>query len=109
MTRWPMRAIFSLTPAPTAATIPHGSCPPITGFGLTGKPPIAAAHARGLHFDDDLAGPRGRVGKLHHLDLLFPREDNTAHRFLRFSRNNMKAAYALSRLPSTTLTPESCQ
>src|SRR6266478_3927405 len=40
MTRWPTRAIFSLTPAPIAATTPHGSWPPMTGFGLTGKPPI---------------------------------------------------------------------
>src|SRR5260370_3092630 len=40
MTRWPTRAIFSLTSGPIAATIPHGSWPPMTGFGLTGKPPI---------------------------------------------------------------------
>src|SRR6516164_8830221 len=42
MTRCPTRAIFSLTPAPIAATIPHGSCPAMTGLGLTGSPPIAA-------------------------------------------------------------------
>src|SRR2546423_5222628 len=35
-----MRAIFSLTPGPIAATTPQGSWPPITGFGLTGRPPI---------------------------------------------------------------------
>src|SRR5439155_13073125 len=40
MTRWPTCAIFSLTPEPIAATTPHGSCPPMTGFGLTGRPPI---------------------------------------------------------------------
>src|SRR5437588_6744394 len=40
MTRWPTRAIFSLTSGPIAATIPHGSWPPMTGFGLTGRPPI---------------------------------------------------------------------
>src|SRR5215472_1269468 len=40
MTRWPIRAIFSLAPAPIAATTPHGSCPAITGSGLTGNPPI---------------------------------------------------------------------
>src|SRR6516165_4746775 len=42
MTRWPRRAILSLTPAPIAATTPHGSCPAMTGSGLTGSPPIAA-------------------------------------------------------------------
>src|SRR5215472_8931209 len=42
MTRWPTRATLSLTPGPIAATTPHGSCPPITGFGLTGNPPIAS-------------------------------------------------------------------
>src|SRR5260370_26989429 len=40
MTRWPTRAIFSLTSGPIAATTPHGSWPPMTGFGLTGRPPI---------------------------------------------------------------------
>ena len=70
---------------------------------------VAAAHARGLHLDDDLAGTRGGIGKLHLLDLPLAREDNTAHPFLRFSRNKMKTAYALSCLPGTTLTPESCQ
>src|SRR5712671_4433058 len=40
MTRWPTRAIFSLTAGPIAATTPHGSCPPMTGLGLTGRPPI---------------------------------------------------------------------
>src|SRR5438132_5830138 len=40
MTRWPTRAIFSLTPGPIAATMPQGSWPPITGLGLTGRPPI---------------------------------------------------------------------
>src|SRR5712671_6606329 len=40
MTRWPMRAIFSLTPAPIAETTPQGSWPPMTGFGLTGSPPM---------------------------------------------------------------------
>src|SRR6516164_3188063 len=42
MTRWPTRAIFSLTPGLIAATIPQGSCPPMTGSGLTGRPPIEA-------------------------------------------------------------------
>src|SRR5271169_3761337 len=42
MTRRPMPAILSLTPAPIAATTPHGSCPAMTGSGLTGSPPIAA-------------------------------------------------------------------
>ena len=45
---------------------------------------IAAAHARGLHLDDDLAGTRGGVGKLHQLDLPLAREDNAAHGSLRF-------------------------
>src|SRR5947209_15894528 len=36
---------------------------------------IAAAHARGLHLDDDLARPRGRVGKFHQLDFAPARED----------------------------------
>src|SRR5487761_238252 len=40
MTRWPIFACLSLTPGPIAATMPQGSWPPITGFGLTGKPPI---------------------------------------------------------------------
>src|SRR6185312_3934890 len=42
MTRWPMRACFSLTPAPSAATMPHGSWPAMTGSGLTGSPPTEA-------------------------------------------------------------------
>src|SRR6516162_772271 len=42
MTRSPMRAILSLTSAPIAAMTPQGSCPAITGSGLTGRPPIAA-------------------------------------------------------------------
>src|SRR5437667_10734734 len=42
MMRWPTCAIFSLTPAPIAATTPQGSWPPMTGFGLTGSPPIAS-------------------------------------------------------------------
>src|ERR1700730_11676237 len=46
---------------------------------------IAAAHPRGLHLDDDLAGARGRVRKLHQLDLAPAREDYAAHRLLRLS------------------------
>src|SRR4051794_32081365 len=42
MMRWPTCAIFSLTPGPIAATTPQGSWPPMTGFGLTGSPPIAS-------------------------------------------------------------------
>src|SRR6185312_2836637 len=42
MTRWPMRACFSVTPAPSAATMPHGSWPAMTGSGLTGSPPTEA-------------------------------------------------------------------
>src|SRR5579883_1094326 len=42
MTRWPIRACFSLTPAPIAATTPQGSCPAMTGSGLTGSPLIEA-------------------------------------------------------------------
>jgi hypothetical protein len=94
MMRWPTRAIFSLTSGPIAATVPHGSWPPMTGFGLTGRPPIdsppdfgpavlmqiAAAHAGGLHLDDDLTGSRGRVRKLHQLDFTLALEDHAAHR-----------------------------
>src|SRR5271156_3251749 len=47
---------------------------------------IAAAHARGLHFDDDLAGAWVRVGKFHQLDFAIARKDHAAHRFLRLSR-----------------------
>src|SRR6266446_4897472 len=99
MTRWPTRAIFSLTPAPIAATTPHGSWPPMTGFGLTGKPPMdsppdlgrrywcrSLPHMPRLHLDDDLARPRGRVGKFHLLDLAVARENNPPHRFLRSVR-----------------------
>src|ERR1700730_8748305 len=46
---------------------------------------IAAAHPRGLHLDNDLAGARGRVRKLHQLDFAPAREDYAAHRFLRLS------------------------
>src|SRR5580704_3531717 len=45
---------------------------------------VAAAHARGLHFDHDLAGLRGRVRKFHQLDFAPAREDYAAHGFLRF-------------------------
>src|ERR1700733_3411227 len=38
MTRSPIRASFSDTPVPTAATTPQGSWPAITGFGLAGNP-----------------------------------------------------------------------
>src|SRR5437764_10771512 len=40
---------------------------------------IAAAHARGLHFDDDLALARRRVGKVHQLELAFALKYNPAH------------------------------
>ena len=53
-------------------------------FGPAVLVQIAAAHARGLHLDDDFARPRGRVGKLHQLDLPLAREDNAAHGSLRF-------------------------
>src|SRR6516164_4374401 len=42
MTRWPICACLSLTPAPIAVTMPHGSWPPMTGSGLTGNPLMAA-------------------------------------------------------------------
>src|SRR6202035_5010854 len=54
-------------------------------FGPAVLVQIAAAHARGLHLDNDLAGARGRVRKLHQLDLAPAREDYAAHRFLRLS------------------------
>ena len=77
--------------------MPQGSCPPMTGFGVDRQPAdrraarfrppvlvqVAAAHARGLHLDDDLARPRGRVGKLHQLDFALAAEHHAAHRFLR--------------------------
>ena len=40
---------------------------------------VAAAHARGLHLDDDLALARRRVGKFHHFELAFAGKDNPAH------------------------------
>ena len=48
---------------------------------------VAAAHARGLHLDDHLAGARGRVREFHQLDLAIALEDHAAHRFLQFSRS----------------------
>ena len=71
-------------------------------FGAAILVQIAAAHARGLHLDDDLAGPRRRVGKFHQLDLALAREDYAAHRFLRFSSRLSKPAYALSAGGATT-------
>jgi AraC-like DNA-binding protein len=43
---------------------------------------IAAAHTRGLHFDDDLVWARGRVRKFHQLDLALAGEDYAAPGFL---------------------------
>ena len=43
---------------------------------------VAAAHARGLHLDDDLAGPGRGIGKLHQLDLSFAEEHDAAHECL---------------------------
>src|SRR5712671_1606193 len=69
---------------------------------------IAAAHARGLHCDDDLAGTRRRVRKFHQLDFALAREDYAAHRFLHFLQTNIEErAYALSRPPGTTQAPKS--
>src|SRR5204863_282294 len=42
MTRWPICACAALTPGPIAATMPHGSCPAITGSLAAGLPPIAS-------------------------------------------------------------------
>src|SRR5437868_3803759 len=54
-------------------------------FGAAILVQIAAAHSRGLHLDNDLAGPRCRVRKFHQLDLAPAREDYAAHRSLRLS------------------------
>ena len=43
---------------------------------------VAAAHAGGLHLDDDFALARCRVGELHHFELAFAGKHNPAHRFL---------------------------
>src|SRR5437660_126929 len=43
---------------------------------------VAAAHARGLHLDDDLALARRRIGEFHHFELAFAGKDNPAHRSL---------------------------
>src|SRR4051812_35290250 len=40
---------------------------------------IRAAHARGLHFDHDLARPGGGIGKLAHLDLAIAEKHRAAH------------------------------
>src|ERR1700692_2830390 len=40
---------------------------------------VAAAHARGLHLDDDLAIARRRVGEFHHFALAVAGKDNPAH------------------------------
>src|SRR5215217_7041458 len=44
---------------------------------------VAAAHAGGLHLDDDLALARGRIGELHQLELALAGKDNPAHSTLR--------------------------
>ena len=96
MTRWPILArAAGLTAVPTAATMPHGSWPAIVGSLGAARPPvsppafgpavlvqIAAAHARGLHLDDDLALARCRIGKLHQLELAIAGKDDPAHRIL---------------------------
>src|SRR5690348_3727155 len=40
---------------------------------------VAAAHARGLHLDDDLAFARRRIGKVHQLELPFALKHDPAH------------------------------
>src|ERR1700704_1620221 len=93
MTRSPILARAAGTPGPTAAMMPHGSCPPLTGSGAgRGAPPpppaafrpailveIAAAHPRGLHLDDDLAIARCGIGEFHQLELAIAGKDNPAH------------------------------
>ena len=48
------------------------------------RPPVlvqvAAAHARRLHLDDDLAFARGRIGEVHQLELAFAGKHHPAHR-----------------------------
>ena len=43
---------------------------------------VAAAHARGLHLEDDLALAGGRIGKFHQLELAVAQEHHSAHRLL---------------------------
>src|SRR6266404_4221451 len=41
MTRWPTCASDGLTAVPTAATMPHGSCPAIVGALGAASPPVS--------------------------------------------------------------------
>ena len=43
---------------------------------------VAAAHARRLHLDDDLAVARHRIGKIHQLELALAQKHDPAHRLL---------------------------
>ncbi len=52
------------------------------GFRAAVLVEVAAAHARRLHLDDDLALARNRIGEVHQLELAFSGKDNPAHRFL---------------------------
>jgi len=55
----------------------------MTGSVAAASPPIlvqiAAAHARRLHLDDDLALARCRIGKVHQLELPFALKHDPAH------------------------------
>ena len=52
------------------------------GFRAAVLVQVAAAHARGLHLDDDLVRTRGWVGKIHHFELATAGEYDPAHGFL---------------------------
>ena len=43
---------------------------------------VAAAHAGGLHLDDDFALTRSGIGEFHHFELAFAGKHNPAHRCL---------------------------
>ncbi len=53
------------------------------GQELVQKVQLGAAHPRGLHLDQDLAGSRSRAGDVLHLDLVvLTVQTNSAHRAL---------------------------
>ncbi len=54
----------------------------LAAFRTTVLVQVAAAHARGFHFDNHLVGARGGIGKFHQFELAFSGEHHAAHLFL---------------------------